>query len=195
LIASASRLFAEKGYVNTSVSDIAEACDVSLATFYQYFQDRTDIVSVLVAEVVREMLDRGVDRWDPRSGRMGLRRHVAPYVDGYEQHRDFFELWQTMKHVDPQLRELYRDFHGAYQERFASFMREGVELGLIRADLDVQGMATAMTLMMESYCYDIFILDPSNDPVDRAAVADLITTLWADAIGLRESDERPKRST
>jgi hypothetical protein len=58
----------------------------------------------------------------------------------------------------------------------------------------VAGMATAMTLMMEAYCYNVFVLDPPPDGVDRADVADLITTLWADAIGLVESDERPRHN-
>lgn len=195
LIASASRLFVEKGYLGTSVSEIAEDAEVSLATFYQYFGERNDIVAVLVVDIVKEMLERGVDRWDPRTGRMGLRRLVAPYVDGYREHRDFFELWQCVKHVDERLRGLFRDFHGAYQQRFAGFIQEGVDLGLIRSDLDPGGMARAMTLMMESYCYNVFILDPPPGGVDTTEVADLITTLWADAIGLLESEQRSRVAT
>ena len=191
----ASALFTRQGYLGTSVSDIAEDAGVSLATFYQYFGERNDIVAVLVAEVIDEMLGYGVDRWDVRSGRLGLRQVIAPYVEAYQRHREFFELWQCVTHVDPRMRQLYRDYHGWYQHRFGGFLAEGVELGLVRDDLDPGGMARAMTLMMERYCYEVFVLDPSDEPPRPADVTDLITTMWADAIRLRESEDRPRRAS
>jgi len=195
LIDSASRLFAERGYVGTSVSDIAEDAGVSLATFYQYFAERNDIVAVLVVEVIDEMLAKGVDRWDARSGRLGLRRVISPYVESYDRHRDFFELWQCVTHVDRRMRQLYRDYHGAYQHRFAKYLAEGVELGLVRADLEPEGMARAMTLLMERYCYEVFVLDRPDPAPAHDDVTDLLTILWADAIGLEETRERPRRVT
>lgn len=195
LIASASRLFTERGYVGTSVSDIAEDAGVSLATFYQYFAERNDIVAVLVVEIVDEMLAKGVDRWDARSGRLGLRRVIAPYVEAYDTHRDFFELWQCVTHVDQRMRQLYIDYHGAYQHRFADYLAEGVELGLVRDDLEPEGMARAMTLMMERYCYEVFVLNRPDPPPSHDDVTDLLTVLWADAVGLEETRQPPRRST
>jgi AcrR family transcriptional regulator len=194
LIESAWKLFREKGYLQTAVSEIAEDAGVSMATFYQYFSDRSDLVRALVVEVVREMLDRGVNRWDPRTGRMGLRRLIEQYVDSYVDHREFFELWQTVTHVDERLRSLYRDYHVAYQHRFGELLEEGVEQGLVRADLDPVQMATAMTLMIERYCYEVYVFNPPADGLPSVgAVTDLVTSLWADAIGLVESTERPRR--
>lgn len=190
LIDSASRLFAERGYLSTSVSEIAEDAGVSLATFYQYFSERNDIVKVLLGEVIDEMLSHGVDRWDVRTGRIGLRRVIAPYVEGYRRHRQFFELWQCVAHVDDRMRGLYRDYHGWYQHRFSRYLTDGVELGLVRGDLDPAGMARAMTLMMERYCYEVYVLNPEPELPAHADVTDLITVLWADAIRLREHGEQ-----
>lgn len=194
LIDSATRLFHERGYVATSVSDIAEDAGVSLATFYQYFGERNDIVAALAADVIREMLKSGVDRWDPRTGRLGLRRVIAPFVAGYARHADFFELWQCATHVDARMRALYRDYNGSYQQQFFVYLTAGIEAGLVRADLDPAGMARAMTLMVERYCYEVFVLDPPDPPPDPDDVTDLLTSLWADAIDLSETDERPKRA-
>jgi AcrR family transcriptional regulator len=193
LIDSAEAVFREKGYLNTSVSEIAERAGVSIPTFYQYFSDRSDIVAVMVADMVKEMLRRGVSRWDPRTGRMGLRRVIAPYVDGYRRHREFFDLWQTVAQVDDRMRALYRDYRQAYLERFGSLLDEGVRLGLVRSDLDPLAMARAMTILMERYCHDVFVLAPSDPLPDDDEVTDLLTTLWADAINLVEAKERPHR--
>lgn len=195
LIDSAWRLFREKGYVATSVSDIAEDAGVSLATFYQYFGERNDIVAVIVVEVVREMLDSGVDQWDPKTGRLGLRRVVASYVESYSRHADFFELWQCVTHVDSRMRNLYRRYHGSYQLRFADFLRVGIDLGLVRSDLDPVGMAQAMTLMMERYCYEVYVMNPGRPLASHNEVTDLLTALWADSIKLEESPSRPRRSS
>jgi len=191
LVDSAAELFREKGYLGTAVSEIAERAGVSIPTFYQYFSDRSDIVAVLVSHMVKEMLQRGVARWDPRTGRIGLRRVVAPYVDGYYRNREFFDLWQTVSQVDDRMRALYREYHIAYRQRFGSLLDEGVRLGLVRSDLDPTEMARAMTVMMERYCHAVFVVDLSDPPPNCDDVTDLLTALWADAINLVETSARP----
>lgn len=192
LIDSAWKLFCDKGYLATSMSDIAEDAGVSLGTVYQYFAERNDIVAVIVVDVIREMLASGVDQWDPHTGRLGLRRVISPYVEGYARHADFFEIWQCVTHVDVRMRALYRHYHRSYQQRFAKFLAEGRDEGLVRSDLDPFGMATAMTLMLERYCFEVFVMSPTTPPVDHGEVTDLLTSLWADAIKLQESGARRK---
>ena len=41
---AAMRLFAERGYAGTTIADIAEAADVSRATFFSYYASKDDVV-------------------------------------------------------------------------------------------------------------------------------------------------------
>ena len=55
LLASARELFSARGYQSTTVALIAQHAGVSLGTYYQYFADRSDILSELVADAVADL--------------------------------------------------------------------------------------------------------------------------------------------
>jgi AcrR family transcriptional regulator len=177
LLETAEALFAARGYLQVSLNDIAQQCDVSLGTVYQYFADRNDIVAALAGESALRMLDRGADSWEPATGRIGLRRAISALVTLYAENVQFFALWETASQVDERLATLRREFVGHFRRTFA------------RADIDPESMARAMSLMVSAYCYDVFIFDPPTLPADPERVIDDLTALWADAVGLRELRE------
>jgi AcrR family transcriptional regulator len=52
VVATALRLFSERGYIAVRVEDIARAAGISRATFYKYFSEREEILAELFARLL-----------------------------------------------------------------------------------------------------------------------------------------------
>lgn len=61
LLNSAFSLFNEKGFAQTSISDIVEKAGVAKGTFYLYFRDKTDLLDKLVAKRAVELFEKAYD--------------------------------------------------------------------------------------------------------------------------------------
>jgi AcrR family transcriptional regulator len=190
LLETAREVFKQHDYLSTSAADIADRAGVSLGTFYQYFSDLNGIVMVLAGEQIIEMLSQHVDEWDPRTGRLGLRRVLAVFLRGYFANVAFYRLWEQATTVDPRIAEMRRRFWAAYKHEISRSLAAGMAAGTVRTDIDAGETARALTHMIQSYCYDLCIFDPPQPEVSAEDAADLLTTLWADAIGLVEPSAR-----
>lgn len=191
LLAAAYERFAANGYRATSVADIAEAAGVSLGTFYQYFRDRSDVLGTLVRIGVLELVRGNQQRWDPARGRIGLRRVIAGFVGAYVSTLDFQSVWEEVTHVEREMADLRRDLSRLFTNAIEEGIKEGAAADILRCDLDAAGMARALTAMVDRYCYVTYIFDPPRGgPPSVDDTADLLTELWADALGLVESRGR-----
>lgn len=191
LLSSAERLYNERGFMATSLAEVAADAGVSLATLYQYFADRNDIVAALAGESALRMLAAGVDEWSAGSGRIGLRRAIGALVRCYWHNRSFFTIWEPASQADQRLATLRRDMQEHFRRRFARALAAGAGDGLLRDDLDPDATARAMTVMVSAYCYDVFVFDPPDPAASIDDVTDLLTTIWADAVGLQERVTKP----
>jgi AcrR family transcriptional regulator len=71
IVAAARRLFATKGYANTSIKDLVDAAAVTRGALYHHFKDKEELFARVFEEVARENLARtleaaahGDELWD-----------------------------------------------------------------------------------------------------------------------------------
>ena len=195
LLEAGREVLKDSDFFSASAADIAERANVSLGTFYQYFSDLSGIVLVLAGEKIIELLTERVAEWDPGTGRLGLRRMVLVFVREYFADAAFYRLWDQVTVADPTIAAIGRRFWAAYKHEIERSLRAGIAAGTVRSDLDPAETARALTHMIERYCYDVCIFDPPPVDVSAEDAADLITTLWADAIGLVEPSARWSNGT
>jgi AcrR family transcriptional regulator len=178
LAASARQLFREQGYTRTTVAEIAARSEVSLGTFYQYFEDVHDVTALVLVDFVRASLASELDRWDSLGGEAALRDFLERFLTLYVANVELLELWETGKLVSPRLRSLYRDYARVYRGRLQECVVAGVDAGVLRADLPSDRLADLLATLVERYCYEHFVLHGEPE------VGDGVDVLTAGLVGL-----------
>src|SRR3546814_17598623 len=75
IVAAALKRFGENGYYTTTIRDIAQEAGVSPGLIYQYFQDKEDVLLLVLLECVDSYA-----REIPQIGRASCRERVCQYV-------------------------------------------------------------------------------------------------------------------
>jgi len=188
LLQAAYDLFVSQGFHGTPVSDIAARAGVSLGTFYQYFRDRSDVVAALVRIGVRTFLERTEANWSAAGGRRGLHDVIFAFVTAYVERAEFNRMWDEVCHFEPELAELRRDLSRLLTEMVERELIDGGRAGHCRRFTAAEAKLTARALasMVDRFCYVTYAFDtPAGDAPSPEQAADVLTELWAGAIGLR----------
>jgi AcrR family transcriptional regulator len=93
LITCAARLFAERGYHPTSVSDIVEELGVGKGVFYWYFSSKEELLSELLKSSnhsLRKQQQQAIgDEPDPVKR---IERGIRTTFEWFQAHRDYFAI-------------------------------------------------------------------------------------------------------
>lgn len=136
ILAAAQEVFAEKGYVATTVDDIVTRIEISRGTFYNYYDDKLDIFEALVegfmtsiaASIVSIDLSPGAPT--PREQlRANLRRVVELAIENPAM---VTISLSTAMGVDPGLDEKLGEFYRRLRVFMDETLQTGQQLGLVR---------------------------------------------------------------
>jgi len=137
LLDAARRLFAERGYHETTIDDITRAADVAKGTFYLYFSEKREIYVEVVksflslikdfADLVTEQTPSPADYFDRvKSGAVGL-------LATLQQNRQLARLaYREANGVDEQLSALLSNFYREIAEVEVRNLELAMQLGVIR---------------------------------------------------------------
>src|SRR5471030_3116690 len=143
ILRAAIDVFAERGYFNAQVADVARAAGVAAGTVYLYFKSKDDLLVSIFERSMREGLTTGraavANLQDPRERLLRLARaHLARL--GHDRNLAIVfqvELRQSTKFMEQFSASLLRDYLGLIREAIADGQREG----LFRSDVKATAMA------------------------------------------------------
>ncbi len=182
LIGAASRVFAERGYHDTTIGDITTAADVAHGTFYTYFDSKRDLFIEVVEALVEDF--RSEARTIPRIGSdlySRIERANRGYLRAYARNAALMGVLEQVAIVDADLREVRLKSRQFWVQRARNQIEQWQAEGLARADVDAEYAANALGAMVDRCAMLWMVLGEPYDE-DRATAA--LTDLYAHALGL-----------
>jgi TetR/AcrR family fatty acid metabolism transcriptional regulator len=143
ILRAAIDVFANRGFFNAQVADVARAAGVAAGTVYLYFKGKDDLLVSIFERSMRDGLAHGraavSDLQDPRERLLRLARaHLARL--GHDRNLAIVfqvELRQSTKFMERFSATLLRDYLGLIREAIA----DGQRAGLFRSDVKATAMA------------------------------------------------------
>ena len=132
ILRAAIDTFAERGYFNAQVADVARAAGVAAGTVYLYFKSKDDLLISIFERSMRDGLSRGresvADLDDPPERLRRLARgHLARLGNDRNLAVVFqVELRQSTKFMERFSSTLLRDYLGLIREAIADGQRQGL---------------------------------------------------------------------
>lgn len=144
IASAASALFMEKGITATSMDDIAKAAGYSKATLYVYFEDKEEIVGILVLSSMKKLYDYIASALARRDGTKARYDLICKSLVQYQEEFPFyFEMALGKINVDFESRDYLPEEKETYlvgekiNEKLKDFLIEGMEKGDLRKDLEM----------------------------------------------------------
>jgi AcrR family transcriptional regulator len=173
----AARLFAERGYLGTSLADLAHEIGVQKPSLYHHIAGKEDLLWDVAQEgavAFHDALD-AVPANHSASDRIreALRAHLGVVAEQLDVATVFVREWRFL---GDRHREAFVAERRRYEERIRDLFREGVEQGELRVDLDV---STAALLFLSAANWAYTWLRPG---ADTDALADRLYAVLLDGM-------------
>lgn len=140
LLGIAARLFAEKGFRNTTVRDIADAAGILSGSLYHHFDSKESMVD----EILRTFQEELFGQYDEilassDDARTKLEKAVRVSFEAIDQHHHEVAIFQNdADFLGTQERFGYLAERNAQSRQvWVTLLEEGVRTGVLRDDLDV----------------------------------------------------------
>lgn len=144
IVSAASVLFMERGIAATSMDDIAKAAGYSKATLYVYFENKEEIVGILVLNSMKKLDDyisSALIQHETTKARYDfICRGLVQYQ---EEFPFYFKMVLDKINIDFESKEYLSEEKETYQigeeinEKIKKFLLSGMEKGDLRSDLDI----------------------------------------------------------
>jgi AcrR family transcriptional regulator len=145
---AAETLFDQKGFYDTSITDICKLAGTAVGTFYIYFQDKTSIYNYLVRNyyvVIKKYLRKHIEGCKTRYEME--REGIKAFIRFGNEHPQCYKIIWGSSHINPLLFEdYYTKFAESYIVALKKFRTELVEVDLSTAAWYLMGIANFVCL-------------------------------------------------
>jgi len=180
---AARTVFARDGYLNAKISDIAAAAGRSVASFYNYYDTKADLLIALAEEFHAEATAMAVLPYRAgMSHEEALREAVAGFWRTYAARRgELIGIFQAAM-IEGRFRDRWLEIRGEAVGRIAAQVRRAQSEGYCPG-VDPVLTASALSAMLEHFCYIWLGQGGEKDvPFDDERALDALATIWVRSV-------------
>jgi len=188
IVSAAAKVFRTKGYHAATVRDIAEEVGILKGSLYHHFESKEALLYLVVKEPIAQMY-RTMAEIAAAEGTAAekLRRAISAHLDAFDRHYPhLFVYLREREAVKRRFREMIGFSPKEYEQCWQQILRQGVENGEFRSDLDIQVTSYGL-LGMLNWLYKWY------DPQGRLKVQEVAKQFTSLALAGLVAD-RPNRS-
>ena len=160
ILATALKLFSDKGFHNVSMQQVAEESEFAVGTLYKYFESKDALFAELIGSCARRISDILIPILDEK---MGEKQKVVNYIKAHrqiiEENAPSIRLYlsqniPTPLTVRPEA-ELETDtVRSAIQHRLSDTFKSGMRKGIFK-DFDPWMMTLSLSAILESFVFSV----------------------------------------
>ena len=185
ILEAAVKVFAEQGFHQSTISQIAREAGVADGTIYLYFKNKDDILvqffnykTKLVFDRFREEVDKADNCFDK------LKNLIRRHLEEFQNDRNMAVLYQAETHQNSRLvEEQIKDMSKLYLDIVSEIVEQGQEEGGIRKDIYV-GLVKRFILGGVDEVINTWL--HSGGKYDLVSMADPLVDLFIRGIGNAE---------
>ncbi len=140
IVAAAAKVFRTKGYHAATVRDIADEVGILKGSLYHHFESKEALLYLVVKEPIAQMYQTiaAIAEADlPATEK--LRQAILAHLEAFDRHYPhLFVYLRERESVKRRFREMIGFSPKDYERCWQQILREGIENGEFRPDLDIQ---------------------------------------------------------
>ena len=143
IINAAEKIFFEKGLVQATMDEIAEAAELSKGTLYLYYSSKEDLylaVAMRGSEILHDLFEKVLSSGEPTVKMIASLGEA--YYEYFKTHRNYFRMYyffenpQVQSQVSPEMMEICVKGDRRIWDQVVRLLQRGIDEGLLRMDLD-----------------------------------------------------------
>ncbi len=137
ILESARKIFREKGFYQTSISDIIRETGLSRSTFYLYFENKEEIFSTLASQLYLHLLQdliqlNKIVKLDKENFKQNLKNSLISLFKTLYQHQDLLRiLIQSPLGINPDFDKIVIKYQKIFNQAVMDILERGEKYKLL----------------------------------------------------------------
>lgn len=182
ILATATRLLADRSFADISVDDLAKGAGISRPTFYFYFPSKEAVLLSLLDPLIKRA-DTGFDsalEAMPADPRRAIRRGIEIFFSSFGSHPATARAGTEAVNRSPEFREFWAGLMQKWIGLTAALITAERQRGAAPDSIPALDLATSLNLMNERMMMAALSAEQPAVAPDR--VVDTLTHIWLNSI-------------